>query len=69
MLVNLIEEFRFFRFPEKSWHVMIILGGPKKMPIKTPIRKREFKTSETFTSYFSDYLHFCRVLQPNSKYI
>ena len=48
-----------------------IPGGPKKTPIKSIFKfigKGEFRTSEAFTSYFSDYFQYCcRVSQPSSK--
>ena len=68
MLVKFNGRISIFPFSGKKLACYDYSGWAKKTPIKTPIRKREFKTSETFTSYFSDYLHFCRVLQPNSKY-
>ena len=47
-------------------------GGPKKTSIKSIFQfngKREFRTSEAFTSYFSNYFQYCcSVSQPNSKY-
>ena len=39
----------------------ILPGVPKKRPIKSIFQfngKREFRTSEAFTSYFSDYFEF-----------